>query len=56
MTCESGKKVHKTAIEALEFSIFIVKKVGGQGMRPYECPKCHNWHLSSKLHPNRILR
>ena len=56
MTCDSGKKIHTTARDALEFSIFIVKKVGGYGMRLYECPKCHYWHLSSKLRSNRILK
>jgi hypothetical protein len=42
----TGKKRHHSADAAVGFASRMVKKTGG--VRPYRCPHCGGWHLTSQ--------
>lgn len=46
-TCESGKRRFATKLDALTDASAAAAGLG-KPMRPYPCPHCDGWHLSSK--------
>jgi hypothetical protein len=49
MSCPTGKRCYKGRAEADQGLAEITKTQGFlRERRPYYCPHCHNWHLTSE--------
>lgn len=50
----AGKKRHPTAGAAIGFACRTARLCAG--VRPYECPHCRGWHLTTQVAPRRNAR
>lgn len=44
----TGKRRYRTAPDAAAHAGKLVRKPGYRALRPYRCPFCHGWHLTSR--------